>query len=245
MPGEIIVREGEPGEEFFLVADGAVHVLGRGFDGTDLVLARLEAGSCFGEQALLEDRPVPRSASVRSATRCRLLVLPRHALGQALDKDEQVLALLRRTGETQKAERSTLFRERILSELGIGAGYAIEHFAAGSYVFHEGDPGDKIYLIVKGRALVLKGAGNTARCGTASRAVLRGAGDPRRRPADGFESRPRSHWKLLPWRARGSVRRSTGTHACARSWPRCAPCMSCRRAASSRCRAVASPHIRA
>ena len=98
MPGEIIVREGEPGEEFFLVADGAVHVLGRGFDDTDLVLARLEAGSCFGEQALLEDRPFPRSASVRSATRCRLLVLPRHALGRALDKDEQILALLRRDG---------------------------------------------------------------------------------------------------------------------------------------------------
>ncbi len=158
MPGEIIVREGEPGDEFFLIADGAVHVLGRGFDDTDLVLARLEAGSCFGEQALLADRPVPRSASVRSATRCRLLVLPRDALGRALEKDEQILALLRQTGETQKAERSTLFRERILGELGIGAGYAVEHFAAGSFVFHEGDTGDKIYLIVTGRALVLKRA---------------------------------------------------------------------------------------
>lgn len=157
IPGELIVLEGQPGEELFFVAEGAVHVLGRGFDGTELVLARLEAGSYFGEQALLEDPPLPRNASARSVTRCRLLVLPRHALRAAFDEDDQLALRLRRAGEAQRAERRTRFRDRVLSELGIGAGYAIEHFAAGSYVFREGDPAGKIYVIVSGRALVLKG----------------------------------------------------------------------------------------
>src|SRR4029453_2466849 len=74
IPGEMIIREGEVGTEFYLVVVGAFHVLGRAFDGTDLVSARLTTGSCFGEQALLTEAATPRSASVRAVTRGRLLV---------------------------------------------------------------------------------------------------------------------------------------------------------------------------
>ena len=161
IPGEMIVREGEAGNEFYLVSDGTFHVLGRAFDGTDLVLARLEAGSCFGEQALLAENPGPRTASVRAVTRGRLLVLPRLALKEAGETEASLLASLRKTGEGQKAERGTLFRERILNDLGIGGSYTIEHFVPGQYVFHEGEPGDKIYLIIAGRALALRGSGDT------------------------------------------------------------------------------------
>ena len=162
IPGEMIVEEDEIGNEFYLVADGAFHVLGRGFDGSDLVLARLEAGSCFGEQALLSENLAPRTASVRALTRGRLLVLPRHALREACEMDTQLLASLRNTGESQKIERDTLFRDRILTDLGIACGYTIEHFAVGKYVFCEGEPGDKIYLIISGRALALRANGDTA-----------------------------------------------------------------------------------
>jgi ferredoxin-NADP reductase/CRP-like cAMP-binding protein len=162
-PGEIIVREGDIGDDFYLVAAGALHVLGRAFDGSELVLDRIGSGACFGEQALLAEHPVPRSASVRAVTRSRLLVLPRKALKEAGEADAALIAALRKTGEGQKAELNTRFRERILSTLGIAGDYSIEHYSEGDFVFREGDPGEKIYLVTAGRALVLRGSGEEER----------------------------------------------------------------------------------
>ena len=50
VPGQAIVREGDAGDRMFFVASGSVQVLGRSFDGSDIVLARLEPGAYFGEQ---------------------------------------------------------------------------------------------------------------------------------------------------------------------------------------------------
>jgi len=55
--GETIVREGEPGAEFFLVSDGEVEV-----DRADREVARLRPGDFFGEVALISGEP--RNATV-------------------------------------------------------------------------------------------------------------------------------------------------------------------------------------
>jgi putative ABC transport system ATP-binding protein len=55
--GETIIREGESGEEFFLVSDGEVEVIR-----ADHEVARLRAGDFFGEVALISGEP--RNATV-------------------------------------------------------------------------------------------------------------------------------------------------------------------------------------
>ena len=55
--GETIIREGEPGEEFFLVSDGEVEVIR-----ADHEVARLGTGDFFGEVALISGEP--RNATV-------------------------------------------------------------------------------------------------------------------------------------------------------------------------------------
>jgi len=55
--GETIVREGEPGEEFFVISDGEVEVIR-----ADHEVARLRPGDFFGEVALISGEP--RNATV-------------------------------------------------------------------------------------------------------------------------------------------------------------------------------------
>lgn len=68
--GEVVVRQGEPGAEYFAVISGRL-VVSR--DGEDL--ADLTRGDAFGEIALI--REVPRTATVRAATDAVLLAVER------------------------------------------------------------------------------------------------------------------------------------------------------------------------
>lgn len=76
-PGHEVVRAGERGDSFYIVADGRLAV--ESPDGTS---AALSPGDCFGEIALLRD--VPRTATVRAVGGVRLL---------ALERDEFVAAV--------------------------------------------------------------------------------------------------------------------------------------------------------
>lgn len=66
--GTTVIREGEAGDRFYVVADGEVEVT----VGTALV-KRLGRGDCFGEIALI--RNAPRMATVTALSTCRLDVL--------------------------------------------------------------------------------------------------------------------------------------------------------------------------
>jgi hypothetical protein len=83
--GEEIVRQGEHGDRFYLVKDGALEVY------VDGELAQsLESGDSFGEIALLRD--VPRTATVKAKTDTELY---------ALERDEFLSAV---TGHAASAE---------------------------------------------------------------------------------------------------------------------------------------------
>jgi CRP-like cAMP-binding protein len=71
-PGEIIIREGDPGDCAYFIQEGEVEVI-RNHGGSETVAARLKAGQYFGEMALLSNRP--RNATVRAATPTRLALL--------------------------------------------------------------------------------------------------------------------------------------------------------------------------
>jgi hypothetical protein len=68
-PGEVLVAEGDPGEELYLLFDG---VLAVEQDGRRV--AEVGPGAILGEMALLEGGR--RTATLRAVTRCRVAVVP-------------------------------------------------------------------------------------------------------------------------------------------------------------------------
>jgi hypothetical protein len=66
--GEVVIRTGEHGDRFYMVADGS-------FEVTNGVHADARRGDFFGELALLRD--IPRTATVIATTRSRLYALER------------------------------------------------------------------------------------------------------------------------------------------------------------------------
>lgn len=71
--GDIIITEGEKGDEFFVIETGQVKVTRRSLDGREKILDILSNGSFFGELAVL-DR-MPRSATVEAMSDVSSLTL--------------------------------------------------------------------------------------------------------------------------------------------------------------------------
>ncbi len=63
--GEIIFREGDPGDSLYLVGEGSVQISKRGRGGNQETLAFIQSGNFFGEMALLDGEP--RSAMATAA----------------------------------------------------------------------------------------------------------------------------------------------------------------------------------
>lgn len=73
-PGEIVVRQGDPGDRMYIVKSGVLEVFTQGADGSEAVpIAYVGVGELLGELALLTGSP--RSASVRSPEHAQLFVL--------------------------------------------------------------------------------------------------------------------------------------------------------------------------
>jgi CRP/FNR family transcriptional regulator len=78
--GQVLFREGDAGEEMFLVRAGSI-VISKAVTGrVEQVLARVGPGDFFGEMALFDRSP--RSATVQADSDVVLLVLDRAALAK-------------------------------------------------------------------------------------------------------------------------------------------------------------------
>jgi serine/threonine-protein kinase len=90
--GEVILREGEIGEEAFLIVSGACEAW-RTVGGTRVPLRRMGAGEMFGETAIITAQP--RSASVVAISDVEVTVISRATLEQELGDDSWIGALVR------------------------------------------------------------------------------------------------------------------------------------------------------
>jgi CRP-like cAMP-binding protein len=102
--GEIIIRQGEPGERFYVVRSGAVRIERGGQE-----LARLGPGEAFGEIALLLD--VPRTATVIALEPTVLVALEAH------DFRDVLATYLGRSNELERLSHLRLLSHKRLDEV--------------------------------------------------------------------------------------------------------------------------------
>ncbi len=90
-PGRFVFKAGDAGDELYVVAAGAVYVVAEQA-GQERIIDQLAAGSMFGEIAMLSGEP--RTASIRTATRCTLIQLKRKALLALMESHPRLKAAI-------------------------------------------------------------------------------------------------------------------------------------------------------
>lgn len=158
--GSEIIRQGDVGDDFYVIEAGEAEVLVGGYP-----VGRLTVGAGFGERALLRD--TPRTATVRAVSALTLQSLERDdfleaVTGQRADQPG-VAASPAPRGGVDVASRSladvladltllTGVDRRHLERLAAGA--TIEQWDGGSVVISEGEEADAVYVVLSGRARV-------------------------------------------------------------------------------------------
>lgn len=82
--GEVICRQGEPGDCMYVIETGEVEVI-REEPGAEVVVRRLQPGEILGEMAIFDRQP--RSATVRARGRVRALTLDRRTFLSRVHED--------------------------------------------------------------------------------------------------------------------------------------------------------------
>lgn len=73
--GETVFEQGQLGKEVFLIEQGRIEILIKGYIRPTKTIATLEPGDFFGEMSTLNDSPY-RSATARAVTPCSLIRIP-------------------------------------------------------------------------------------------------------------------------------------------------------------------------
>ena len=91
-PGDMLLREGDPGDTMFLVLEGTVRVATDAPAGGSVQLADLGRGACVGEVSVLTKGP--RTATVIAMTPVATVTFARHRIERILESHPRVRTLL-------------------------------------------------------------------------------------------------------------------------------------------------------
>ncbi|MDP8923213.1 MAG: cyclic nucleotide-binding domain-containing protein, partial [Chloroflexota bacterium] len=161
-PGQVIVRQGAPGDRFYLLQAGTVAVTKLTSDEQVVPLARLSPGDHFGEAALVAH--VARTATVTAETPVRLLSLDGGHFRRWLEDRVEIADAIRRS----MAERDRLARHPVFAGLGpaeldrLAVSMLVTRYSAGDVIVRQGEPGDRFFLLVDGRVGVVREEGGVA-----------------------------------------------------------------------------------
>lgn len=158
--GDEVVRQGAPGERFYLIARGAFEVLV-----DDRPRSRLGRGDFFGERALLHR--APRAATVVATAPGQVFALDRTDFDALLATDLSVRSRIEAAlAYRDEVADMPLFQDLSAGELDVVLARLIPlSVSAGDVVIHQGEPGERFYVIRSGEVEVEREGQTLARLG--------------------------------------------------------------------------------
>lgn len=104
-PGEFVIKESEHGDCMYAILDGNVEIFTNDSDGKVFILATLQRGNYFGEQALLPGSSGQRNAFARTNGIARLVRIPKEYFRLVLNRDSELARTLANVGKIQRIKK--------------------------------------------------------------------------------------------------------------------------------------------
>jgi Type 2A encapsulin shell protein SrpI-like/Cyclic nucleotide-binding domain len=135
--GTVLITEGEAGDKFYLLAEGAVEAWMQGSRGQKLRIAVLGAGEIFGESALLSDEP--RNATVTVLGPSTFLTLSRAQFEALMAAQPDLRAAMQAVAERRLRQRAAVdeYGER---KIEVEAGHHGEQVLPETFIDYEEAP---------------------------------------------------------------------------------------------------------
>src|SRR5882757_3341673 len=158
--GEVIVKQGDPANSFYVLTSGRARALKIKPDGEEIPLGVLKPGDSFGEAALAEGGI--RNATVRCSTAVDVLRIDRDDFLQLIRRVPDLKQYVESTGRN-RALQSFLYQFSNFGRLpapvlrGMIDKLTPVTFEKGNLIIREGDNAGPLYVIEKGRARAFAG----------------------------------------------------------------------------------------
>mgnify|MGYP001247282511 CR=1 FL=1 len=159
-PGELIIRQGDEADAFYMLAHGQLEVVLEEPGQAPRPIDRLGDGAFFGELGLLQG--VRRTATVRvgPAGPAEVLVMGRESFLEVVAEfdlvEAEIAALVRRRGAQLALARAlpALGREQIAA---LSPAIAARAYGPGEPIIRQGDPAREFFIVARGEVEVLSG----------------------------------------------------------------------------------------
>jgi len=156
-PGEVLFREGDPGQTLYIVSEGEVGVFSEGPPRREL--SRLLPGSFFGEVALITE--TPRSATIQAVGSTELLAIDRGVVRDLVHEHPDSLRVILRFIRNRLVERviqtSPLFLQfPEIERRSLAERFDFLEIEEGTTLVRQGVRPEGLYLILAGRGDVIR-----------------------------------------------------------------------------------------
>src|SRR5438093_345697 len=158
--GDIIVKQGDPADSFYVLTTGRARALKIRADGEEIPLGVLKPGDSFGEAALAEGGT--RNATVRCSTAVDVLRIDRDDFLQLVSQEPDLKQSIETTGR-HRALQGFLYQFSNFGRLPTPVLRSMIDqlkpvgFEKGNLIIRQGDEAGPLYIIEKGRARAFAG----------------------------------------------------------------------------------------
>ena len=164
--GDVIVRQDDPVDSFYVLTQGRARALKIKSDGEEIPLEVLKPGDSFGEVALTEGGT--RSATVRCSTGVDVLRIDRDDFLALVRRVPELIQFVETTGKN-RALQSFLCQFNNFGRLPLPISRSMVEkskpaaFEKGNLIIREGDDAGPLYILQKGRARAFTGTNGAER----------------------------------------------------------------------------------